>query len=344
MRRISPGVASADISENAEELARDFAEAGVRYVHLNHEGARSLSGRSLIGSGLARSDVRQWLVSLASAGYYTYKSNDGSSRLCHEDRLRSLWQAYTKGLLDISSAGVFYSLAGPEITEKPDYVYVILSAMGNDMFTQSLNRFYVQNYQHIGSAVGRNNWVLRVADVGGVLGSFYLPTSFNPENANRIQALLSSVADRAGVERRKVVIVGSSKGATGAAYHALHLGSSMIAVDPILEDTYYEERQNDCHFTRGGIFLESKEHVFEKFDDSFGRDGTVRLAITSRNSPQFNPVSFFFERLRIPVLICNDKAIKDHPDVAKVTHRIVMSIATSIMAGLPLPNQSQIVR
>ncbi|WP_434593475.1 XcbB/CpsF family capsular polysaccharide biosynthesis protein [Brevibacterium sp. 1718] len=340
MELVSPGVAHVRLGTDSPNVAYELARAGVKYIHLDRSIKSVTRNSAFIHEGVEDKSIRSWLVEMARNGYFVYLSDDRHARFCHQDRLRHIWQAHTKGDLSISDEGVFYNLERGDEHVGPEHVVVIFSAIGNEMFTSSLNRYFVRNYRHLGSAIPRKDWVVRIPDVGGVLGSFYLPTTHDPQNADRIHSLLTEIINRANVAPRNMILVGSSKGATGATYHAHQLGASLVSVDPILSDRYYVEEQKDCHFTEGGVFLESKESVFARLRRQPVDSSSRRFAVTSEHSPQFTKVREFFDSTGTPILTCNSPDIRDHPDVAKVTHRVVMSLVTAMTCGLPLPAQS----
>ena len=70
---------------------------------------------------------------------------------------------------------------------------------------------------------------------------FGMDTADAPSNCDDISELIVAAIRRLGLPPQRVCLIGPSKGATGAAIHGLRLHLPFIAVDPIVDDTFYRE-------------------------------------------------------------------------------------------------------
>ncbi len=290
---------------------------------------------------IALSDVRakSLLLTLTNLGYSLYFHAAGESRFIRHDRLRHHWPAVKSGAVSVSENEIFYTFEEPP-SGRVERLVVVFSPVSS---RARLVRYFRRSFGTLQKFIAPHTAVLRVADMGGVKGAFYLDTTALPHNSLNIHRLIEDVAGRFAVPREKVVIYGASKGGTGAVYHGLAGGWRSVAVDPILSDDWYETYKKDYHFTAGDVFPARKQEVFSELFAEISREtnslrpGTV--IITSSRSPQF---SYTFDaiaplRERITVFDSQNTEIRKHPDVApKTIYAQVMAI-NSLLLGLDLP-------
>lgn len=112
-------------------------------------------------------------------------------------------------------------------------------------YSASLYRYFAKNFSTIDKYIGKNVSILRVADIGGITGSFYLNTNALPTNADKIKSLILEVIEQCQIKSDDVVLYGCSKGGTAAVYHGLTNNYKIVAVDPILNDEHYINNKND---------------------------------------------------------------------------------------------------
>ena len=201
------------------------------------------------------------LLKLTNLGFSLYYHTDGESRFIRHDRLRHHWPAVKSGAISVSDRGIFYSLEEPP-SGRVENLVVVLSPVSSQ---PRLIRYFWPSFATLQKYLAPHTAVLRVADMGGVKGAFYLDTTALPENSLNINRLIEELSARFEIRRDNVVIYGASKGGTGAVYHGLSGGWRYVAVDPILSDEWYEvHKENDYHFTAGDVFPRSKQEVFSE--------------------------------------------------------------------------------
>ena len=73
--------------------------------------------------------------------------------------------------------GLVYSLTPPQIDINPNLL-VIFSSISGKMYQPFLHRYFEQNFKSINKHISPNTAILRIADIGGVTGAYYLNTNF----------------------------------------------------------------------------------------------------------------------------------------------------------------------
>lgn len=295
--------------------------------------------RDLMKIALSDERAKLLILKLTNLGYSLYYHAAGESRFIRHDRLRHHWPAVKSGAISVSSGGIFYTLEEPP-SGRVERLVVVFSPVSS---RARLIRYFRPSFATLQKYLAPHTAVLRVADIGGVKGAFYLDTTALPENSLNIYRLIDEMVNRFAVPSDKVVIYGASKGGTGAVYHGIAGGWRYVAVDPILSDDWYETYKNDYHFTAGGAFPRSKQEVFQELFTEISRDRNApelgSVLITSVRSPQFAYTTEVVEPLRERMTIFDSQntGIKKHPDVApKTIYAQVMAI-NSLLLGLEIP-------
>lgn len=309
-----------------------------RYFRVQTDPALN-SKRDLMKIALTDDRVKRLLLKLTNLGYSLYYHADGESRFIRHDRLRHHWPAVKSGAIKVSREGIFYTVEEPP-SGHIEKLVVVFSPVSS---RARLIRYFRPSFGTLQKYLAPHTAVLRVADMGGVKGAFYLDTTALPANSLNTHRLIDEVATRSGLLRSDVVIYGASKGGTGALYHGLAGGWRYVAVDPILSDEWYEMYKNDYHFTSGGVFARPKQDVFFELSTEISRDcngpDLSSVLITSSRSPQYPYTLEVMEPLldRIAIFDSQNVDINKHPDVApKTIYAQVMAI-NSLLLGMEVP-------
>ncbi len=209
---------------------------------------------------------------------------------------------------------------------------VLFSSMADTPFTASLGRrcFY-RTWEKVQNYIPKNTYVLRIADIGGVIASFYLNSKFDPEFAHKVQRLIQKIADDHHIAKSDIILYGGSKGGTASLYHGVLGNYNTVAIDPIINDEYYETVMFDSHFTKDA-FEKTKEEVFEELFASCAPPENVSI-ITSHNSPQFKWVGKILPKVTHSFIFDNP-SIKKHADVSPNTLVFFTALMNSIWYGI----------
>jgi hypothetical protein len=193
-----------------------------RYFRVQTDPALN-SKRDLMKIALTDDRVKRLLLKLTNLGYSLYYHADGESRFIRHDRLRHHWPAVKSGAIKVSREGIFYTVEEPP-SGHIEKLVVVFSPVSS---RARLIRYFRPSFGTLQKYLAPHTAVLRVADMGGVKGAFYLDTTALPANSLNIHRLIDEVATRSGLLRSDVVIYGASKGGTGALYHGLAVGGGM---------------------------------------------------------------------------------------------------------------------
>ncbi|MGO4383536.1 XcbB/CpsF family capsular polysaccharide biosynthesis protein [Specibacter sp. RAF43] len=342
---VNPDVRYLNLQDSTEDLisAIDSWSPQPKFIHVAHATFSKLNA-NLIRIAVIDESVRQVLTRLSVAGYYVYKSSDDESRLVRHDYIPKLWNNVRDGEFRVSNEGIIYKLEAPNSGLKPKRLLIVMSAMHENIYTASLMRHFMQNFQSVHKYLPKDTLILRIADIGGVVGAFYLNTQFLPNNIQNIQRLIESIGHQYSIGRDSRVIYGVSKGGTGALYHSIIGGYRCVAVDPIVSDEHYVVKYHDSHFTATGIFPETKQSIFIDLVDKVkaarpaGESSRPMWSVIySERSPQFKYInSILVEQLADSMVFLNSRSpeIMDHPDVGGATVNSATMLMNSHLYGL----------
>lgn len=184
---------------------------------------------------------------------------------------REEWQWNRKDVLE--KEGVFYSLELPAPKFKGlknSKMIVIFSHFGPDSVNAG-ERTFQTYFKNIKAFVPPNVIILRIMDFNRSHGSFYLNTVNYTDFEQRIQKLILKISEENKVNVDDIILLGSSKGGTGALVHGLLGNYKFLSVDPIINDNYFVENKNDWHFMKGARELDFSKKIRE-ISNSFHRE------------------------------------------------------------------------
>lgn len=318
----------------------------VRFIHVDHGEDNVGVSTNLVKLARTSSEARELITTLANNGFYTYMAKDNVTRFVSEKSLDRLWVSLVSKEFLRHPNGIVYSFSKAAGHEIPKRLLVVFSSISGTINTPSLMRYFEQNFKSIQKYIPSDTAVLRIADLGGVVGAFYLNTTHLPNNVDNIQQVIQDVRTEHGIAHESVVLYGASKGGTGALFHAVKGHYRCVAVDPIVDDEHYILRYNDAHFTGNGIFPEEKKHVFSRMMHDMlalpelPRTAPVRWSvICSGNSPQYKYISRTLienSNSRMSFYDSRNPAITDHPQVGQNTVNTATALMNFHLYSLPV--------
>lgn len=161
--------------------------------------------------------------------------------------------------------GVFYTLdLQPKkfIGMEDPKLIVVFSHFGPDSVNAG-ERTFQPYFKDIRTFIIPNTIILRILDFNRSHGSFYLNTNNYVDFEQQIQDLISDISEENNVNQEDIVLLGSSKGGTGALIHGLLGNYKFLSVDPIINENYFLENKNDWHFMKGARELDFSVKVRE---------------------------------------------------------------------------------
>lgn len=96
-------------------------------------------------------------------------------------------------------------------------------------------------------SVGKNTYILRIADTNLISGSYFWSTVNYPDYELEVQQLIDEIRDLYGVKHMDTVLWGESRGAVGALIHGFLGGYKTLSVDPIV-NRYFFVDEDDYHY------------------------------------------------------------------------------------------------
>ncbi len=330
---MSNSVLNITLEEPLESFRLKLNNENLKYVHLDHSKSDS-SGKNVIELAYENIDAKNKLVMLSNAGFMTYVLREGISSLVHINEVKKLWIPVKEGLYSCNKNNIVYEYKEAEITINKKLL-VVFSQIPLKPFSSSLNRYFARNFSTIEKYIGKDVAILRIADLGGVTGAFYLNTNALPNNEKNIQSLISDIAYDNKITHDNVVLYGTSKGGTAALYHGLKCGYRIVAVDPILDDHYYISKLKDLHLIEN-IFPIDKLTLFKSLLNECGSNIRKLSLITSENSEQYQYILNILKPYLNDFLLLNNinKAINNHPEVGPNSLHAITALINMAFIGV----------
>lgn len=349
-----PSIFHINISDPINGVLQRLEHEKCAYIHIKDDN-NVLTGRSILQVAHQDPRIKLLVNGLAQRGYYVYHTTNGVSKFVKHEYISTMWQSVINGTYSISKKDVVHILEPPVAKVAARKLIVVFSSIGGDIFGEGLFRYFTQNYKSVQKFVPNDTAILRIADIGGVVGAFYLDTTYRMDNAERIGTLIEEKRLQLGLAKDDVITYGASKGATGALFHALTNGYRSISVEPIVNDHYYEKSFGDTHFTAAGNFPRSKEAVFgeliehhrTKIMSGFGVMAPRIAVIYSEQSPQFPYIDALLGQHYTPdICLVNftHPNIHDHPDVSPASLNLLATFMNMACYGLPMPSGNFSIR
>lgn len=330
---MSKSVLNLSINDSPESLYTKLNIPSLKYVHLDHSHIDN-SGKSIIQLAYEYQDIKNKLIILTNLGFLTYVLRDGVSSFVHVQEIRNLWVPVKDGRYSCDPNNIVYEYndASVHLNKK---LLVIFSQIPLDPYSPSLNRYFARNFSTIEKYIGKDVAILRIADLGGITGAFYLNTIGLPQNEKNIQKLISRIALDNGITNENIVLYGTSKGGTAAFYHGLQCGYKSVIVDPILNDHYYITKCKDLHLIEN-VFPEDKFSIFNKLLEDFRCNINKMALITSENSEQFNYILEVVKPYKNLFLFLNNvnPDIKKHPEVGPNSLHAITALINMAFIGV----------
>lgn len=341
---VSQSIVRYDVEHFAESSMGNVAsiDEGVNFIQIAH-GKHAGEGQNFIRICAKARELRPLMEECVSGGWFLCKSSPDLSTLVRADFVPRFWHRITSGEFSVDEAGTIHTLSVDNSDRRARALIVVFSSMAETFDDASLSRFFYQNFKSLGKHLDSGFAVLRIADMDGVVGGFYAPTRFAPDRIARVESLIASTAESLGVESDRVILYGASKGGSGALLYGLssRVGWKCVAVDPVVDDAYYESAYNDSHWTGGSIFLHRKVDLYGSLADGLLEgDSAPRFAvITSRRSPLFSQISELVQRMPAEAtsfFVSPDPSISQHSEVSPKTMRLAAGIMNVWANGMDL--------
>ena len=274
--------------------------------------------------GLARSnnDAKEVVVRLSNSGFYMVEHKQGVSIFFNYKNKKLFNDIFLKENV-FNFGEIYYSLEIPAGVKKPSRLLVILSSVSDMPYNASIERrCFNKNFPSVGKYIPYDTAILRISDVGGVVGSFYINNNFSNKIETDIIRLFENIEEMFKIKKENVVLYGGSKGGFAALYYGMLCGLKFIAVDPMVTDDYHQKTYNDSHFTKGTFPVTKQDKIKNLLNEGVKKDFEGYI-VTSKKSPIFN----YIEDINFPdncsLIDVRHKDITNHVNVSLNTINIV---------------------
>ena len=294
--------------------------------------------------GLARHEkyAKEFLIRLVNTGFYLVELSNKKSKFEKFTTATDFKYNIKVDKLEIYEDRLYYTLDKPKLELNMNRLLVIFSSVADFPYNASIDRRnFFTNFSSISKYIPDNTYILRIADIGGVVGSFYMNTEYNKEMEKDIQELIEFILISNNILKEDVILYGASKGGTGALYHSILGKYKAVAVDPIVSDEYHETVYSDSLFTQNvgnyKVYPKSKQEKFTTFMKTNTIPKNINI-IYSEQSPIYGAINSVIrendrENKINYINVCHPK-IKTHPDVAVKTINILMLVMNNLFYDL----------
>lgn len=318
----------------------EFSEE-VIYIDRSQVGVKKERYHNLIGFARREKHVKDLVIRLVINGYFLVSSVKGNSKFQKFTTAKKFKENIKTNKLR-TYKDLFYTLNAPKVKFGPLRLIVIFSSVAASAYNADIaQRNFVLNFASISTYIPQNTYILRVADVGGVVGNFYMNTTFSPNIENNIQKLILYILEKYSISQEDVVLYGASKGGTAALYHGILGAYKAVAVDPMISDREYEECSDDSHFTLENngnkIYLQTKQEKFTELMNTYPIPDDINIVYSSQ-SPIFDDINSIIKNndlnKRINYINVNHPFIKRHADVAMYSINILLLLINNLFYNI----------
>ena len=274
--------------------------------------------------GLARSnnDAKEVVVRLSNLGFYLVEHKQGVSTFFNYKNKKLFDNIFLKENV-FKFGEIYYSIEFPVGVKKPSRLLVILSSVSDLPYNADIQRrCFNKNFPSAGKYIPYDTAILRISDVGGVVGSFYINNNSNNKIEMDIVRLLESIDNLFEIKRENVVLYGGSKGGFAALYYGMLCGLKFISVDPMVTDDYHQKTYNDSHFTKGTFPVSKQDKIKNLLKKGVKKDFNGYI-VTSKKSPIYNYIDDFDFPDNCSLVDVRHKDITNHVNVSLNTINIV---------------------
>lgn len=217
---------------------------------------------------------------------------------------------------------VFYQLDLPEnkrISQKSNKLLVFflsLPPVEGLISNNPQDRAFTKMFVDIQRSLVKDTFVLRIADLNLVRGSFYVNSVNFPDYEQQIQCLIRDVMNDHKIDIDNVVTYGVSRGGVGALIHGTLLNSKIVAVDPIINDEYYFKTKQDVHYVGKNRAIDLTQK-FEHYLVNSKSTGVILSNHYVKNNWKYIKKINLLDKMAL--IDINDAMVTEHPVLSRNT-------------------------
>lgn len=216
---------------------------------------------------------------------------------------------------------IYYHLDSPDIQKKQTnnankLVVFFLSLPPYDglISNNPIDRSYTNMFTDIQRSLVKDTFVLRIADLNLVRGSFYVNSVNFPDYEDKIQSLIQKIKIENTIPDENVVMFGASRGAVGALLHGAKMNTKVVAVDPIINDQEYVQHRDDVHYVGHNRPVDLTDKFVNYMANSKANGVIISNKFISKNF-------LYLKRIPLPtsfkLISLNDNTVKEHAEFSR---------------------------
>lgn len=318
-----------DINFNANEIYIDKSSIG--------KDDKEKLNFNMLAVGRINPEAKKLIAALSNNKFFLTSHKNGISLFTKFVNGESFLPSFNNKDVKVWN-DTFYTLDKPISGEQPNSrLLVVFSSIADLAFNANIDRrMFFKNFPNVAKYIPKNTYILRIADIGGVLGGFYLNSHADMDFESKVQSLIRKIQLEHAIPDEYTVLYGTSKGATGALYHGIKMGLKAVSVDPIISDIHYVEKFNDLHFVEGAFPIAKQDKFKELFDEYKHQDLTHIKLISSQNSEQFEYISelILLPKIGVCSYLFNNPSIKGHTTIGENTLNFVTAMLNNTLYAI----------
>lgn len=242
-------------------LEPDFPDAFPTYQRLEHFDSPVTGDvllvkapRNLIKMAWSDEKVNDFLTYLSNLDFILDGNIGDTFRFIKRN---SFWRPDLREYLAHSGNNVYYADDLDPVrhrTGEIKHIVFFFCGMPGPDGLNSLNaeeRMFPHLFHNFTRSLTKDTLVVRIADVNGVRGGFYVNTNNYQSQEDDISEFIDFMMNKYQVNANNVVLHGTSKGATGALFYAAKHDLNCVVVDPVLDARDAIMNLHNNHFMRG---------------------------------------------------------------------------------------------
>ncbi len=254
------------------------------------------------------------LYKILKEDYIAYDNKDFTSYFYKRKYITDVWDIDSLNIKSYNN--IYYKIEDSK--KKARNLVVIFSSMpdGENYNDSDIDkRMFTKNFFKLKDSLNSKTMILRIADINLLVGSFYKNTSNFKDYEECIQSLIIKIADDYNIRRKNIILLGGSKGATGALIHGKTLGLRTIASDPILNLPEYIESDKDVAMLKEEFF---NIDLIKELNNIKNDKKNIEVFCSKRVTKTYGEIIKLED---VTIINNSNKKIKTHPDVTKYSYK-----------------------
>ena len=252
-------------------MKEDFPKEVTNYVSYNLNKTTIFSNKIYDGSTILINYSYKGKGNILNAAWHNTEINDFLIQTAKNDYIldgqygeiyrfiprKSFYRKNLKEYTTSSNEKIFFSDISDPLRLKSkrvkNIVFFFMGMPGGKTVNNAnaLSRFNPHLFDNFTRSLIKDTVVIRIADVNGVRGGFYVNSCNYSTYEDDLSEFLENMINTYDVDRMNVILHGTSKGGVGALFYGGKHKLKSVSVDPVLDGEWVIKNQNNNHFVDG---------------------------------------------------------------------------------------------